>query len=168
MRLRRAATGHHTYSREDASASRRSTPRSNWGIVRGVRLFLAFTIIPILELYLLMRVGAEIGILATIGLIITTALLGATLTRLQGFRTLRRIQGSLAEGVMPAEEMIDGVLIFAAGLVLITPGFLTDTLGFILLVPSSRRVIKRWLRRRFDAMVDRGNVRVVVTRFDGF
>jgi UPF0716 protein FxsA len=131
-----------------------------------MRLFLAFTIVPVLEMYLLIRVGTEIGALSTIALVVTTALLGASLTRLEGWRTLRRIESAMAQGRMPAEEMVDAVLIFAAGLLLITPGFLTDALGFGLLVPPTRRVIKRWLRRRFDHMVNRGDVRIVVGRID--
>jgi UPF0716 protein FxsA len=129
-------------------------------------LFLAFIIVPFVEMYLLIRIGTEIGAAATICLVLGTALAGASLTRLEGWRTLHRIQAALAEGMVPAEEMIDGVLIFAAGLVLITPGFLTDALGFALLVPSTRRAIKRWLRRRLDDMVGRGDLRVIVTDFD--
>ena len=73
----------------------------------------------------------------------------------------------MAEGLMPAEEMIDGVLIFAAGLVLITPGFLTDAVGFLLLVPPTRRAVKTWLWRRFQAMADRGDLRVIVSQPPG-
>ena len=145
----------------EGSRTGQSTPDGNWVIVPRVRLFLAFTLIPLAEMYLLIRIGAEIGALNTIALVVVTAFVGASLTRLEGWRTLQRIQETMHQGMVPAEEMIDGMLIFAAGLVLITPGLLTDALGFALLIPGTRRVIKRWLRRRFDDMVGRGDVRVV-------
>ena len=131
-----------------------------------MRLFLAFIIIPLVEMYILIRIGTELGPLTTIALVLVTAFVGASLTRLEGWRTLGRIQSAMAHGLVPAEEMIDGALIFAAGLVLITPGFLTDAVGFALLVPSTRRAIKRWLWRRFSAMAARGDLRVIVSRSD--
>lgn len=135
-------------------------------MVGTVRLFLAFTLIPIAEMYLLIRIGSQIGAMPTIAVVILTALLGASLTRIQGFRTLGKIQDAMARGAVPAEELFDGVLIFAAGLVLITPGFLTDAIGFALLLPPSRNAFKRWLRRRVDTMISRGEVRVIVSRHD--
>jgi UPF0716 protein FxsA len=129
-----------------------------------VRLLLAFVLIPFLEMYILIRIGQELGAVTAFALVIGTAIAGATLTRLEGWRTMRRIQAAMAEGLMPAEEMIDGVLIFAAGLVLITPGFLTDAVGFLLLVPPTRRAVKTWIWRRFQAMADRGDLRVIVSQ----
>ena len=147
-------------------ATAASTSPILFTIVSGVRLFLLFVLVPLVEMYLLIRVGAAIGAGATIALVLLTATVGASLARLEGWRTLMSIQTTLAEGMVPAEELIDGLLIFAAGLVLITPGFLTDALGFFLLVPASRRLVKRWLRRRFDDMVGRGQVHIVVRELD--
>lgn len=124
------------------------------------RLFLIFTVIPLVELYLLIRVGGLIGAFNTILLIIGTGLLGAYLARLEGLRTVRQIQLNLNQGIMPAEELLDGVIILAAGLMLVTPGILTDVCGFLLLIPHTRFLFKRWLRRRFDRMVASGNVRI--------
>lgn len=124
------------------------------------RLFLIFTVIPLVELYLLIRVGNVIGALNTILLIIGTGLLGAYLAKLEGLRTVRQIQLNLNQGIMPAEELLDGVIILAAGLMLVTPGILTDVCGFLLLIPRTRLAFKRWLRRRFDRMVASGNVRI--------
>jgi len=120
-----------------------------------LKLFLAFTIIPIFEIYLLIKIGTVFGALTSIALVIFTGFLGAYLARIQGLQTLFRIKGSLREGRMPSGELLDALLIGVAGLVLLTPGFLTDTIGFILLVPSSRNVIKSWLRRQIEARYSR-------------
>ena len=116
-----------------------------------LKLFLAFTIIPIFEIYLLIKIGTVFGALTSIALVIFTGILGAYLARIQGLQTLSRIQESLREGRVPSGELLDALLIGVAGLVLLTPGFLTDTIGFILLVPSSRNAIKSWLRRQIEA-----------------
>jgi UPF0716 protein FxsA len=124
------------------------------------RLFLLFTIVPVVELYILIKIGSYIGGLNTILLVITTATLGAFLARLQGLRTLQQIQLSLSQGQIPAEELIDGVLILVGGIMLITSGVLTDLFALVLLFPFTRMYFKRWLRRRFDRMVSSGNVRL--------
>lgn len=123
------------------------------------RLFLLFTIVPLVELYLLIKVGEVVGALNTVLLIIGTGVLGAYLARLEGLRTLNQINMNLANGIMPAEELVDGVIILVAGLLLVTPGILTDVCGFLLLAPFTRNVFKRWLRRKFDRMVASGNIR---------
>ena len=130
------------------------------------RIFLFFTIVPLVELFILIKIGGHIGALNTILLVILTALLGAMLVRMEGLRTLRQIQSSLARGQLPAEELIDGVLIFAGGILLVTPGVLTDLCALILLLPYTRMHFKRWLRRRFDRMVASGNVRLNYRRGD--
>lgn len=130
------------------------------------RIFLFFTIVPLLELFILIKIGGHIGALNTILLVIFTVLLGAMLVRMEGLRTLRQIQSSLAQGQLPAEELIDGVLIFAGGILLLTPGVLTDLGALILLLPYTRMHFKRWLRRRFDRMVASGNVRLNYRRGD--
>ena len=120
-----------------------------------LKLFLAFTIIPIFEIYLLIKIGTVFGAVTSIALVIFTGFLGAYLARIQGLQTLFRIQESLREGKVPSGELLDALLIGVAGLVLLTPGFLTDTIGFILLVPNSRNVIKSWLRRQIEARYSR-------------
>lgn len=125
-----------------------------------LRLVVLFTLLPLLELYLLIRIGQMIGALTTIAVVIITALLGAALTRQQGVTTLTRIRHTLAQGSMPASEIIDALLIFIAGVVLLTPGFITDSIGFLLLIPQSRRVVKKWLARKFRDWIDRGDVHV--------
>ena len=115
-----------------------------------LKLFLAFTIIPIIEIYLLIEIGSMFGALTAVTLVILTGFLGAFLARMQGLQTLYRIQESLREGRMPSGELLDALLIVIAGLVLLTPGFLTDSAGFILLIPATRNSIKYWLRRQIE------------------
>jgi UPF0716 protein FxsA len=124
------------------------------------RLFLLFAVVPVVELYVLIKIGGHIGALNTVLLVIGTALLGATLVRHEGMRTLRQISQSLSQGVVPAEEMIDGLLIFAGGILLLTPGVVTDVLALWLLFPLTRTLFKRWLRKKFDRMVASDNVQL--------
>ena len=115
-----------------------------------LKLFLAFTIIPIIEIYLLIEIGSMFGALTAVTLVILTGFLGAFLARMQGLQTLYRIQESLREGRMPSGELLDALMIVIAGLVLLTPGFLTDSAGFLLLIPVTRNFIKYWLRRQIE------------------
>ena len=115
-----------------------------------LKLFLAFTIIPIIEIYLLIEIGSMFGALTAVALVILTGFLGAFLARMQGLQTLYRIQESLREGRMPSGVLLDALLIGIAGLVLLTPGFLTDSAGFLLLIPATRNAIKNWLRRQIE------------------
>ncbi|MDY0093590.1 MAG: FxsA family protein [Candidatus Vecturithrix sp.] len=115
-----------------------------------LKLFLAFTFIPALEIYILITVGSIIGAFNTLLLIILTGVTGAYLAKLEGMRTVLKIQANLQQGVMPAEELIDALIILAAGLALLTPGFLTDITGLLLLIPQVRFYVKRWLRKTFD------------------
>lgn len=106
------------------------------------RLLLLFTVLPVAELALLIKVGRAINVGPTIGLVILTGLVGAALARHQGLRTLRRIHQDTARGVMPATELLNGVMILAAGLLLVTPGIITDAIGFLLLIPPARNRLR--------------------------
>ena len=125
-----------------------------------LKLFLAFTLIPVLEIYLLIKIGGQLGALNTVALVIITGFAGAYLARLQGMHTMLRVRTSLQQGVMPAEEMLDAMLIFAAGLVLLTPGFITDVFGLLLLIPDTRLLFKRYLRKKLDAWMQEQDVRI--------
>jgi UPF0716 protein FxsA len=109
-----------------------------------VRLLLLLTIVPLLELLILLRIADLFSWRATIVLVVVTGVLGAWLARREGLKTLARIRSDLESGIAPAGAVVDGVLILAAGLVLVTPGILTDLCGFALLIPP----IRRWLRHR--------------------
>jgi UPF0716 protein FxsA len=102
-------------------------------------LFLLFLVIPIVEIYFLIKVGSVIGALWTVFLVVATAVLGAALLRQQGFSTFQRAQQSLAQGQLPATAMLEGVALVISGALLLTPGFVTDTIGFLLLTPLVRQ-----------------------------
>ncbi|MDW7711366.1 MAG: FxsA family protein [Deferrisomatales bacterium] len=122
------------------------------------RLVLLFTVVPALEIYLLVRVGSAVGALNTVLLIVATGVVGAHYARLQGFQVIGRLQESLREGRPPGEEIVDGALLLVGGALLLTPGFLTDGLGFSLIFPATRTRWKllfvEWLRRK----VERGEI----------
>jgi len=112
-------------------------------------LFLIFLIVPIVEIYLLIQVGEEIGAGWTVFLVVATAVVGAGLLRQQGLATFFSAQQKMAEGELPASAMIEGVMLLLAGALLLTPGFFTDALGFLILVPM--------LRKRFaQSLLNRG------------
>lgn len=118
------------------------------------RLFLLFLIVPVIEIYLLLKVGSLIGAVPTVAILLAISFLGAWLVRHQGFLVLRRIQTELAQGHLPAAELLDGALILVGGVLLLTPGFFTDFLGIFFLFPPTRVAIKRmmgiWLQRRLS------------------
>ncbi len=114
------------------------------------KLFLIFTLLPVAELAILIKVGAIIGTLNTVLLVIGTALSGAFLVRMEGINVIYRFQQNLRDGVFPSEEIFDGALLLVAGAVLVTPGFMTDILGLLLVLPPSRTVIKELIRRYVD------------------
>ncbi len=125
-----------------------------------LKLFLAFTLIPIIDLYLLIEVGTIIGALNTVILVIATGFAGAWLARLQGMQTMIRVRSSLQQGIMPTEELMDALLIFMAGIVLLTPGFITDAAGLLLLIPETRSHFKRFLRYKFDRWIQNQNIHI--------
>jgi UPF0716 protein FxsA len=112
-------------------------------------LLLLFTVLPLAEFTMLVKIHDQIGLPATIALVLGTGVLGAALAKQQGVRTLTRIREEMAGGKMPGDALLDGALILVAGAVLITPGVLTDAMGFALLIPPLRAVIKRGLRAWF-------------------
>ncbi len=111
-------------------------------------LLALFLIVPIIEIYLLIQVGGLIGAIPTIFLVVFTAVLGALLLRQQGFATLGRVQASLARGELPALQLLEGVLLLFGGALLLTPGFFTDAIGFVCLIPPLRQGLIAWVLRR--------------------
>lgn len=130
----------------------------------GKLLLFAFTVVPLVELYLLLWVGRLVGFWPTVALVLCTGLLGAALAKLEGIRVLTRWQTSLAEGRVPEEGVLDGVLVFIGGLFLITPGVLTDAFGLLMLVPPTRRLFARFIRARIERGVRAGRVHVATFR----
>ena len=121
------------------------------------KLLILFVIVPVTELYILIEVGKRIGSLTTIGIIIFTGILGAYLVKNQGFMILRKIQNDLNEGIMPGDSLIQGAIILAGGILLLTPGFVTDIIGFIFLIPVSRNIVKKYLLKWLKGKIKEGN-----------
>ena len=111
-------------------------------------LLLAFLVVPIVELYLFVQVSQSIGFLAALFWIVAVSVIGAWLVRREGMGAWARANHQLARGEVPADEMINGLLILVAGALMLTPGFLTDACGLLLLLPPSRAVARGFLRRR--------------------
>ncbi len=106
-----------------------------------------FLVVPLIELYFLIKVGEGIGAWSTIFLVIFTAFVGVLLLRQQGLSTLGRFQKSMMEGKAPAGEMLEGVFLLLGGGMLLLPGFVTDAIGFLCLIPFSRKILAKWLLR---------------------
>ena len=115
------------------------------------KLFILFIIVPIIELYLLFQVGARIGLPAILGIIIVTAIIGTRLAKAQGINNMQRARQAMSEGRMPHEEVLDGMLIIIAGVLLMIPGLLTDALGSALMIPSLRSALRKHLGGSFNA-----------------
>lgn len=125
-----------------------------------IKLLIIFTIVPILELYVLLEAGRQIGIPATILMIFLTGIAGAYLARSQGFNVVQKIQSEMNRGALPADELFNGGLILAGGLLLLTPGFCTDLTGFLMLTPLTREIIKAPLKRWIENKIRNGEIHV--------
>ncbi|MDE2874839.1 MAG: FxsA family protein [Gemmatimonadota bacterium] len=131
------------------------------------RLILIFVAVPVLELVLLLRIGQWIGTMPTVALVVATGVAGAALARQQGLRAFLAVQRELAEGRLPGRSLLDGLSILVGGAFLLTPGVMTDVLGFGLLVPASRRWLQRLARRRLERRIREGTVEFQVYGADG-
>ncbi len=113
----------------------------------GLLLLILFVGVPLIELYTMIEIGGEIGAFPTVFLVVFTALLGGLLVRMQGLSTLMRVRATMERGEVPAIEMLEGVVLMIAGVSLLLPGFITDAVGFLLLIPPLRRwLVRRWLK----------------------
>lgn len=123
-------------------------------------LLAAFIFIPILELWVLFKVDAAVGLGTTVLIVVLTGIVGAWLARMQGMLVMLQIRRDMAVGRMPAPRLMDGMLILIAGALLITPGLLTDTVGFLLLLPPVRNIIRTWCRRKMEQKIRDGSVNI--------
>ncbi len=121
-------------------------------------LLVAFILLPIAELWVLFRVNEHLGLGTTLLIVVMTGFIGAWLARAQGLMIMLQIQRDLAEGNMPAPRLMDGAMILVAGAFLVTPGLITDTAGFLLLVPTVRTYIRGWLRLRIERKLQDGSM----------
>ena len=124
-----------------------------------IKLFILFITVPIVEVFVLLDAAEYLGLWPTVLLVIATGVAGAYLAKSQGLDLLQRIQTATNKGELPTEELIDGIFILAGGIVLLTPGFITDLVGFIL-VPWSRAPLKRYLVSWFRDKMDRGEFQI--------
>lgn len=121
-----------------------------------IRLMALFVAVPLIEIALLIKLGEIAGFWPTFFLVVITGILGATLARKQGLDAWQKIQQELAQGRMPTSQLMDGLLILIGGIVLLTPGLITDTIGFLLLIPYMRRLAKSYLSRHFQHITAAG------------
>jgi UPF0716 protein FxsA len=124
------------------------------------RLFLFFTLLPLVDLYVLVQIGGEIGFLPTLIGVILVGMVGAALARHEGFRVLRQWQAALAEGRVPDEGVLGGMLALGGGALLVMPGVLSDVVGLLLLFPPTRKLVAAAVRRRLERSMAEGSVRV--------
>jgi UPF0716 protein FxsA len=120
-------------------------------------------LVPLVELYVIVEVAGRLGVLETLVLLVATTVGGAWLVKREGLGVARRVQEQMQRGEVPAAEVVDGLLVLAAGVLLLTPGFVTDALGLLLLVPFVRRPLRGLAFRRFRSRLDL--VTVSRTRF---
>lgn len=122
------------------------------------KLMLLFVLTPLVELAILIYLGTIIGALYTILIVVATGILGAFMARNQGLATLSRIRSNFECGIIPSNELFHGALILAGGLLLLTPGVITDIVGFAVLVPQTRRLIGRWILSLIRRRIERGEI----------
>ncbi len=125
-----------------------------------IYLLLIFIILPTLELYLLIKIGAIIGAFNTVLIIFGTGFLGAYLAKKEGLEILRKIKLSLIEGELPAYHLLEGLLVLISGVLLITPGFITDLFGFLILFPGTREFFIKLLINYFNKKIEKGEVEI--------
>ena len=126
-----------------------------------LKLLALFTIVPLIELALLIPLGMQIGLWPTIALVVATAVLGAVLSKLEGSRALAKIKDDLNNGRLPGDSLLDGLAVLIAGVCLVTPGVLTDIAAIILLIPPARKPLRAYAKKRFKKMLASDSVNVV-------
>lgn len=130
----------------------------------GLVIFLLLLAMPVIEIMVFVKAGAAIGWATVIGLTLATALIGTVLIRLQGFAALRQLQADMTDGRVPVAPAVDGVFLMVAAPLLMTPGFVTDAVGFLLLVPPVRHALARWALGKLKQGVASGRVTIIRPR----
>jgi UPF0716 protein FxsA len=126
-----------------------------------VGLALLFVLVPILELVILIRLGQFVGLWPTVAIVLLAGVVGTALARLEGMRVFVQFQRELLAGRLPGQALLDGISVMIAGVLLITPGFVSDLAGLALLFPPTRRAIQRFVRKRFERGIADGSIHVV-------
>lgn len=127
-------------------------------------LVVLFILVPAIELWGLIQVGKVIGGWTTVALVIFTSVLGAWLAKQQGLQVIRLIQLQLSRGQMPTDALFDGAMILAGAILLLTPGFFSDILGLVLLIPYTRMIIRHFLKRWLYSLISTGKINLIFRR----
>lgn len=125
-----------------------------------MKLILLFTITPLVELFILFQLADVMGAWSTIALVLVTGIAGAALAKSEGRLIIRKIKTEINEGRLPGNEMLNGLCVLVGGALLLTPGIITDILGFSLVIPGLRDIYKVYLKRKFTKMIDEGNINI--------
>ncbi len=125
-----------------------------------IKIILLLTLTPLLELLLLLKIADLTGIAFTLLLVIATGILGGTLAKMEGLRVLEQIRSELHRNQLPADPLIEGAMVLLAGALLLTPGVITDAIGFILLAPPGRKLIRVYLKKKLKKMAEHGSVHI--------
>lgn len=128
-------------------------------------LLLLFTVIPAIEIFLFIEIGARIGAFETFIIVMTTGVVGAALAKSEGFSILSKLQSQLQSGQMPADTIVQGLMIFAGGLLLITPGFLTDIVGLCMVFPGTRHLLLIFVKKHINKAMQSGHVHFYTSGF---
>jgi UPF0716 protein FxsA len=131
-------------------------------------LLLAILVVPFLELYLLLAIGREVGLLPTVAMLLLTAMVGTWVARREGGRVMRSWRDSMARGQVPEEGILGGALVMLGGALLVVPGVITDVVGLFLLLPPTRRLVAARVRKSLERKVREGSVHVTTVGFGGF
>ncbi len=132
------------------------------------RLILLFTVVPIVELYILIQIGNEIGVFNTIMLVFITGVVGAVLAKSEGRQIIGNIKRDMAMGKMPGDELINGLCVLVGGALLLTPGIFTDVFGFLLVIPLTRIFLIKSIKRKIKSMITEGSVNFYYKDHRGF
>ena len=121
-----------------------------------IRLFLLFTIVPLIELTLLIKIGTVFGVFHTVALVLITGVIGAWLARDQGLRVIGELQATLGSGKIPTNQIIEGALVLVSAVLLVTPGVITDIIGFLFVIPYTRKIVRDMFKRYFADKIREG------------
>jgi UPF0716 protein FxsA len=130
-------------------------------------LVLLFLVLPVVDIWLLVQIGHRIGFWPTFAMLVVTAIIGVQLAKAEGLRVLQKVQRAFAEGHAPERELVSGLLVFVGGALLVVPGLISDALGIVLLVPPTRALVARLLRRRWANAIAAGRIVVDVAGMGG-
>ncbi len=126
-----------------------------------LKLFILFTVVPLLELFLLIQVGSRIGTMETIAIVLGTALLGAILIKLQGLMVIDNIKDALLEKRFPADEILNALIVVISGALLITPGILTDIVSILLLTPPGAGLVRDVIKSKLREKIGNNNIKTI-------